>query len=732
MRAEPNPARAAAPGAAAGAPPARNAAVAALVAHRGLLLEATAVLVGFAILAVAVTWPVARDFDTLITSDGLGWDPAGYVWEFWFNAREGLQLWGSGTREILSAPFGQSLAASSNSSLLLTYGPAWAVAQLAGPVVAYNVTALSGLVLSAASVYLLVRWLGIGPAPAAWAGVAAMLAPYELLRVTLHVPFAHIECFALLLLAGIAWLQRPSALRALWMVLALALAWITTPYYGLAASVMALAIGVVGVVRIWRDAGAGAAVRRAGEAAGLALALVVVPLYALLESGRDAIEDNFTRPRESLALYGARLRDYVVPDGNNAAMDWLLGDARWAQSAAPGGERTVFLGWVAIALALAGVALVARRWGEVAQRVRLAVLLGVVLTPLLVWFSLASPTTIGGVGIPVPSEAVYDLVPTVRAYARFGIAVLVVVVVLGAIGLAQLVRGRGRAVVWGAAAVAAVGSVALTAPELPIVTARPVTIAGADPRDAPSWRWLADGDRRDGIVFEYPTGTNAYGPQFELVERVWQYGQTVHGRPLLNGGFTPGELGYDFTRNVLRPEWPGVASQLAGAGVSTVVVNPWAAGVLGQPPIDPAAPPQGFAPAASFPDGTAAWHVVAPPPPASAIFRGTWSGPEASGGRLWWTAPAIGGRISVVGWRPGTYRFTFLARLAAPAPGARLRLRPPGGPPVSVPLGAAPRAVSVEVRAPGLPDPPATIVASTPGAPPGAVRVSAPEVAPAR
>ena len=124
--------------------------------------EGAVVVAAFSVLALVLTWPLAARFATQITSDGVGWDPAGYTWDFWDNAEHGLRLWGSGTREFISAPFGVPLPASANATLLVTLGPGLLVTWLAGPVVAYNVTVLSGLVLSSAAMYLLVRWLGLG------------------------------------------------------------------------------------------------------------------------------------------------------------------------------------------------------------------------------------------------------------------------------------------------------------------------------------------------------------------------------------------------------------------------------------------------------------------------------------------------------------------------------------------------------------------------------------------
>ncbi len=657
--------------------------------------EGAIVVAAFSVLALVLTWPLAARFATQITSDGVGWDPAGYTWDFWDNAAHGLRLWGSGTREFISAPFGVPLPASANATLLVTLGPGLLVTWLAGPVVAYNVTVLSGLVLSSAAMYLLVRWLGLGIGPAALAGVALMVAPYQLAKAMLHIPFVHLECFPLLLLTGIRWAERPDRGRALWMVGALALGWVTNPYYGIICTVIAAVIVVVAAVRQARSRGPRVAAARTGQLAGLAALLVGVPLAALYLSGRGAISESFDNPRVALAQFGARLSDYVRPDADNVLMRLVVGEDAWLRLAAPGDERTVFVGWVTLALAIVGLVAAARTWPRLGERLRLAVLTCAAATPVLVWFSLASPSRVAGVRLPVPSEAIFSLVPELRAYARFGVAAFVCLLVLAMIGLHLALRGRRAPV--GAALGALVGMLLVVnlLPSVPISTAYPVTIAGGDPRDAASWNWLAADDPSRGTVFEYPTGSNAYGAPFEIIERHWQYGQTIHGRPILNGGLTRGALGFDFTRTVLDPTWPGTAGRLAGAGVETVVVNPWAYPSLGQTPPPATPPPPGFAAAATFPDGTFAWHVTAPPDPAAAVFRAGFREPFVNADRLWWPVQPAGGTVTIVPWRDDVTSAEFAVATGEAVPGASVRVMLDGALAARVPVGPAPGRLSV-------------------------------------
>ena len=63
-----------------------------------------------------------------------------------------------------------------------------------GEVVAYNLTILSGLVLSALGMYALARRLGCTPLVAGWAGLVFMLFPWHIWRVNVgHASLVHLE-----------------------------------------------------------------------------------------------------------------------------------------------------------------------------------------------------------------------------------------------------------------------------------------------------------------------------------------------------------------------------------------------------------------------------------------------------------------------------------------------------------------------------------------------------------
>ena len=341
---------------------------------------------------------------------------------------------------------------------------------------------------------------------------------------------------------------------------------------------------------------------------GAVVVIVLVPLAAMFLASRSAVESGVTRPRIDLYLYGARAGDYVLPDRGQYFFNHLFGSG-WATTGPPGGERSAFLGYATMALAVLGLALAYRFRRALSPRLRVAVLSAVPMILLIAWFSLATPTHWFGVRIPTPSGALFDVLPFLRAYARFAAPVTALVIVLGAVGLHLALRGRRPWV--GAMAVVPLLAVAfLELPPgggLPLQSGAPITVSGVPADQLPLWRWLHDSVPRDSTVQAFPSYPN------ETVERYHMFGQTVHQLAITNGDPQQTGVGSDLTSSTADPRWPGVATDLATVGVNYVTVIPELYGIVGVNPPDVNNPPAGFRVARVFPDGNAAWKVVARP-----------------------------------------------------------------------------------------------------------------------
>ena len=226
--------------------------------------------------------------------------------------------------------------------------------------------------------------------------------PNALVRATGHYPLALLACFPILLLVLWRWMEAPGRRRAVWLAVGTLACWLTNPYYGAMSFVILAVGGLVAGVRLWRTGGVRAAAVRLGEALAAVVAIVIVPLALLFWSSSGAVEDTLTRSRAELALYGAHVRDYLVPDSGNEVFRTIFGDARWTGFGTPGGERSEFLGYVTLGLAAVGLVWAVRMRGRLSPRLAVVVWSAVPLMLVLAWFSLASPTYWAGVGSPRP------------------------------------------------------------------------------------------------------------------------------------------------------------------------------------------------------------------------------------------------------------------------------------------------------------------------------------------
>ena len=655
--------------------------------------EVVCTLVGFGLMSVLISWPLVLNFGSEITGGGAGGDPSGYAWDLWYNANHGLKLWGTTTQEIVSAPFGRVSPSAANATLFATVGPGWVVASLFGPVVAYNTIALMGLTLSASSMYLLVRWLGLGVAPAIWAGAAFMVFPYEQLRAVAHIPLAQLWCFPLLILAGIAWMERPGWRRAAWLTLALAGCWLTNPYYGLMGIVIVGVVLAAGAVVLGRRSGLRRVPLAIVQVGVLMIGAVAVPLLLLQSSSKGALDSSLGRSRVELELYGARISDYLLPSKDNPFFSGLVGTDTWASIGSPGGERTAFVGYCTIALAVIGYAPAIRHRSSLDRRLRLLLVTAPPLLIVLVVFSLASPTRVLGHSITMPSSLIFDAAPYLRVFARFAAPVMAVLLVVAALGLRELIRNRSdlvRVSVICLVFIISALELPIGAPAGAVVTSGPpVVVNGQTAGNVPSWTWLAD-NRPGAIVFEQP------GVPSEALDRYFMFGQTVHGHPIANGGVGVRSISTDFEKSNMDVQWPGVPERLAGLGIDMVTVNPWFYGMLGVTPPDVDAPPEGFRVLKRFDDGSAIWEVTATPPDAVAIPRAEgWWDPQLIDGEIWrWMHKRA--RTTVVAKEVGEYVLTFRARGGFDR-SYRLTITGPGGTVGRTIVGPDPRTVSMRV-----------------------------------
>ncbi len=639
---------------------------------RRIAIEVLIVLAVTGLIAVIMTWPLAASFDTLVAGGGSAGDTTGYIWDVWSNSHHGMDLWGSGLQTHVGLPFGRTVIGGANLLLFFYTVPGAILGTFLPTIAAYNVVVLAGMALTGASMYLLIRWMGLGMAAAAWAGVAFEIFPYEALRVAAHPPLAWLIFVPLLLMACVYWLQGPTWRRAILVAAATLFAWLSNPYFGAMALVAVGVTLVVGIVMIARAAGGRAVALRLAEAIAAQIVIVAIPLAMIIAATRGVAEQLVTRQRIELSLYGAHLGDYVKPLPGQFLWSGILGtDTSTWPFASPGGERTVFLGWTVLIAAALGLALALRMRDRLDRRIGIAVVLVIPMALVMVIFSLASPYEVFGYEITMPSSLVFNYLPFLRVYARFGLFVMACVLVLGAVGLSLLMRGRS--ITWRASVTSV--AIILTAMELsislPIGTGVPLVLDGREPQDVPTWQWL-DGHDPGAVAIETPAFPN------EVLDRQFLYGQLIHGHPLANGGLNEPGTPSDFGREYGNPLFPASATAYATAGIKYVVINPWAWRQAGLGPPTTASPPKGYSIAATFPDGSGIWRVTAEPLRAIVFPAEGWWDPETINGVRW---RYMKDTTTYTAWAPkaGMATIAFLAQGYRAGAPYTLTVTPPDG-----------------------------------------------------
>jgi O-antigen/teichoic acid export membrane protein len=604
---------------------------------RRAMLETALVLFGTTVFVCALMWPIVMHLgSTIIGSPGS--DSTGSVaWLWTLEHESGFHLLGTTHHTFSGAPFGWAEGNGLNIQWSLPYYPAYLATKLFGPVAAYNLATLAGYILSGASMYALVRYLGCARFVAAWAALVFIIFPWHFARAE-HASLTHLEVLALLVLALVAAIRRPTWIRFGLVGLATLACWLTSGYFGGMAVITVIAFSVGAAVAV-RGRRALAIAGGATAAALVASGLVAIGSYA---SGADA-GAGINRDATALAAYGLRPLELVVPPVNHLLIDFESFWRRHMHGSPNFTEITNYLGLLTIALAIGWLVLVLRRRNGMK-----AVTAGLV-TAFVVGFLFALPSPVAG--ISMPSKLLWNVLPAFRVPSRWDPLLMTALLPLAALALQTLRRFAGIAVV----------AVAIVFSFLELSTHR-VGHFRAVP--VPPEYTVLERSTPDGIVAEYPLG-------YSDLYRLWQ---RVHGRPLVNGA-AEGSLADQVRHMILDPAQPGTAQALALLGVTAVLIHPGGPADTPVQPREPT-PADGYRLVGRFPDASSVWTVDAQPAPAFVILAGGFALPRRVGEDVIGYPLIASGGVAVLELRAkaaGVIRLSFDA--TAPGGGRELRIQ---------------------------------------------------------
>ncbi len=420
-------------------------------------------LVGYTALTLALTYPLALNFNTAIPGDGFdGWQN---YWNLWW-VKGALVDRGANPffTDYLDYPTGVSLYFHTLNIFngLLTLP----IQLLFGLVVAYNSVVLFSFVMGGYGAYLLTRYVLEGgeagragyPASAAFvAGLVYTFSPFHFAHLLGHMQVISLEWlpfYALYLLRAVGpgirdkgqlpgteetrfllknLVSRDTWKAALFLILTALCDW----YYVLYALIFTvLYLGYLGWARDFARLKKALAV-----SAGVGLIFVVVLSPLLWPMVREASASAYMVPeQEHVLLLSADLLALVTP--NEMHPLWGEQVRAWSERfTSTTSERMVFAGYAPLVLAAFGV------WAAW-RRVRFWV-----VTALTFWvLSLGPVLHVAGqtTGLPLPYALLHRYVPfvkIVRSVSRFDAVVMLSLAVLVGCGLQQIAGGKRRTVV---------------------------------------------------------------------------------------------------------------------------------------------------------------------------------------------------------------------------------------------------------------------------------------------
>lgn len=498
----------------------------------------------FTVLAVVWTLPLSLHLTTHLPYGST--DLWQNLWNFWWWGRAVAEGRSPFETDALFHPFGTSLALHTHSPLnmLLMLPVTWTL----GPVAAYNVAQLAGLVISGVGAWLLARDLSGSERAALVAGLVFAFFPHRMEQMTEHLNLASVQFFPFLLWAHHRLLEgrgrRYLFLTGAFFAANALVSW----HYGL---IGGLALALLAGLRAFSTRSRGPLLDTAGSV--LFGVLLVLPfalsLLDAIGSGREYVK--FVHQRGSDLLF------LLLPSDHHPVLGPLVEPIYRAHRSYPGAGFLCYVGLLPLGLALVAL----RRGGR-------AALPWAVLGATFLLLSLGARPHFAGE--PVPGVAGphallvwLPILSALRVANRFHVVFMLALAVLAAIGLSKAKRPWAP---WAACAFVLFEYLWLPFPV-------------RDVRSYPLHPYLASlrADPEAGAVLDLPFDTGANTAENMAA-------QTAHERPLADGYVSvpdPATLvrvSREPDLAALRGMTPGFGKQidwarLAALGFGTVVLH---------------------------------------------------------------------------------------------------------------------------------------------------------------
>lgn len=470
---------------------------------RHLILESFAVVLGFALVTVIVTWPQAP----LLMTQAHGHHDA--LFSMWRLSWIATAL-SHNPLTLFDAPiFAPTKGALAFSDAVLLQGLlAWPWLAAGVPVLpVYNVLLLAGPWSSGIGAYVLARRLSGSRAAACLAGVAYGFSPYRV-EHAMHLELQWSQWMPLALWSLHRTWATGRIRDGVWTGVFVLLQFLSCIYYGV---FLGLFLVLLAPALLWLEPRA--RLTRVAIALTLGAVIIAAPLAAYAAPYRHNQTELGGRSVGEIAQWSATPASYLSTPPENL----LYGSTTSGLGA---GEARLFPGVVVVALSLVALWRPSRRALIYAWGLAWAVVL-----------SLGTHTPVYGLAL-----AIIPPLNGLRAPARFGMVVMLALSVLASLGMARVLARVRRVRPGGDAGAAAVVTVLILMASVAEYASRLGPLHPWIQRPPMYALWLRS--QPAGAVVDFPT---PFGHALPLHEPEWSYLGIFHHHPLVNGysGYYP-------------------------------------------------------------------------------------------------------------------------------------------------------------------------------------------------
>lgn len=534
---------------------------------------------GFILLTLIATYPIIFRIHTSVYGPLYGTDCEGTLWGLWWLKYAWLNHAPPNFISIIVYPFGADF------SKILILGCfflfKWAVI-LTNEIFVYNSSLLFSFFISAVTMYYLVYQFTKNRVASVVSGIIFAFCPYHFNRTWEHFLLAQIQWIPLYSLTLLNLWRKPRFKNALFTTLAFTLVITFDPSYTYIMSIFTLGFMIFTAIYRWRDK-LGSVNRQLRELSLQVIKMTMIALFftmilnllifyptlkimLIVPKTETIVALGYVRPFSYLFTHSARPLSYLLPASAHPIFGKftksMFGTIFYGRGSI---EQTLYLGWVPIILAFIAFG----RWRRT-RKLKIEdkddFIIGFFIFSAIVGFLFSMPPyfNLGIFKIYFPSFFMYKLLPMFRAYARFGVLVMLCVSVLAGFGLKYVLEKfktpKKRFIF----------TTLITCLVLFEFTNIPpfhVTDIGKPPL---VYQWLKE-QKGDFAIVEYPLGETV-GPGEANMPNDYLFYQRVHQKKLINGAQI-GTYAYKVKQKInkiMAPETPGILRWL---GAKYVVVH---------------------------------------------------------------------------------------------------------------------------------------------------------------